>query len=71
MILRCRYCGQMSNCIEKEPSEHCLEIDALRGELIFVCRAAGCHKPNIIKLGSAKGEKAVSSQPFPSIGIVR
>jgi hypothetical protein len=57
--------------ISADDPDTSIEIDALRGELIFVCRRNGCKKPNIMKFGMAKGEKAVSSQPMPPIGIVR
>jgi len=50
-------------------ADTCLEIDAIKNELCFVCNI--CKRPNTIKLNLSKGEKPVSSQPMPMMGIAR
>jgi hypothetical protein len=48
--------------VSEKDDDVCLEIDALEGELRFVCRS--CKKENKIKL-----KKDPGSEPLPRIGI--
>ena len=65
IVFRCRHCTKMTTS-DKE-SDTCLEIDALKGEISFICQL--CKKTNTVKFNLAKGEKPVSNQPLPRMGV--
>ena len=66
IVLKCKYCGQIT--VNEDVGDFCLEIDALEGEMRFVCRQPKCKKMNRIPLvAPPRPEKSA----LPSIGVGR